>query len=286
MEFLTSIPEIQFFVVVVVDQIKQKEQKMCDKKEDLPKNWFKKFSRSKYRGREYYYNKKTSEKSWDHPKRSIANRNVVNWLNRSTTVESPMLFSYVFLLSLKCLVFFWTISDEETQVYCYGHNFAVPVNEPDLTKLEIEYEKFENFLAEIERGEAFDSSRFESEHVRSSSFDPLIEYNKRLVYTSDMKQFRSMDVNYNPKSISIDDQKAVQEVSLICNDDRNLCNNPIVLLKFRFCLTNNGIFHFIINRSFSKTFRKSRYHVVFQIILGFPFLLNIFRCLWFVMTKS
>lgn len=57
-------------------------------KEKLPKNWFKRFSRRKHRGREYYYNNKTKEKSWEHPNANIANGSVLKWLiDRSFNTE-------------------------------------------------------------------------------------------------------------------------------------------------------------------------------------------------------
>lgn len=82
----------------------------------------------------------------------------------------------------------------------------------NLSKLEMEYKKFEQFLADIEIDEAMDSKKLEKENG-SSSVDLLDGY--QCIHTSNMNQLSSINVNYRAPFISIDEEKAMQEVSFI-----------------------------------------------------------------------
>lgn len=59
--------------------------------EELPPNWVERYSRNLYRGRLYYFNIKTREKSWNRPEKngvSYSPKNVTKWLEESTVVVS------------------------------------------------------------------------------------------------------------------------------------------------------------------------------------------------------
>lgn len=94
----------------------------------------------------------------------------------------------------------------------------VPVQIPEQTEcsnlsiLEMEYKKFEQFLADIEIDETMDSKKLENEN-RCPSVDLLDGY--QCIHTSNMNQLSSMNDNYRAPFISIDNEKAMQEVSFI-----------------------------------------------------------------------
>lgn len=91
-------------------------------------------------------------------------------------------------------------------------------------KLEIEYKKFEKALAEIEQGVAIDSMNLQNfdqsdSGCNSSSFDSLSEYNQTSTICCN-DPLSSMVANYHEQLIFMDDEKAIEEVSLICCDRR------------------------------------------------------------------
>lgn len=195
-------------------------------KEDLPTNWFKRYSRKRYRGKEYFYNKKTKQKSWDHPNKNISKDNVVQWLNKSKILNSEL----ILLLQICCFLF-----KDETEL---TDNSLVPGRIPDQTqlhnlcsvssesrnRLENEYKKFEESLADIESDVAIDTMNLQNfrrseSGCNTSSIDSLSE---------DMcsSQFSSMNGNYHAQFISMNDEKAIQEVNFdFFYDKRMLCYN-------------------------------------------------------------
>lgn len=58
---------------------------MSDNKKNLPNDWVERFSRSRRRGQKYYFNVKTKERTWEHPKISIQKRRVADWMDIQTT---------------------------------------------------------------------------------------------------------------------------------------------------------------------------------------------------------
>lgn len=76
---------------------------MGKSKDELPENWFKRISRTRHRGMEYFFNSITKERSWTHPLKKVARKGVAEWLNHQRKENSLILTERNFFRLLKFL---------------------------------------------------------------------------------------------------------------------------------------------------------------------------------------
>ncbi|XP_037042658.1 transcriptional protein swt1-like [Bradysia coprophila] len=170
---------------------------MCERKYELPRNWFKRISRRRYRGKEYFFNATTKERSWDHPLKDIARNSIAEWLHQNETGSTT------------------------------DNNVPVTVNSPTVpsqcddqcansstatfsSHLESEYKRFEEALAIIEKDAAIDSA-IDS----SSAYSPYEEHH-----------FDTQSI----QSITFPDKQAIHEVSLLRNNKASMIQRSFHLV--------------------------------------------------------